>query len=120
SLRRRCAMRLGRRAPRGLSDRPAIDKQLRLVTESKSISPCNFSQELMRVLPIDNRQTVRGFTGLKQLRIASMRDRQWLQAQHGSRGNGMPAEFSCQRRHQRIARVELVVSTRAGLLGIEQ
>ena len=95
-------MRIGGRAQRGLSDGPSIYEHLRFVTELKSISACDFRQELVRVLPVDDRQTVRCFTGLKQLRIASPRDCQWLQAQHGPCGNGMPAEFSRQRRHQPI------------------
>src|SRR5712692_3131439 len=82
NLHRRDSMRKGHRPERGIADRRGVSVSDRSVADIHCIFGGKLHEEIMRMLPIDQRPSMRGLARLEQLGVAALPQEERLQAQH--------------------------------------
>ena len=73
-------MRKSDRPERSITDRRGVDVSNRSVADVHCIFGGKLHEEIMRMLPIDQRLPMRGLAGLEQLGIAALPQEERLQA----------------------------------------
>ncbi len=75
-------MRVRDRAKRGIAHRREVDFDPGAPAQFPNVMEPEPHDEIVRMLPVDNGLPVGGFAGLKEQRVAAIRDGSRLQAQH--------------------------------------
>src|ERR1043166_136617 len=98
------AVRIGGWSESRLTNWTAVNEQPCAFAQPKIVAACKLHEQLVRMLSINNRQSIRGFARLKELRIPAVRDCSRLQAEHSTKGYRVAAEITGKHRHQPIDR----------------
>src|SRR5437867_13312619 len=78
------AVRIGGWSESRLTDRTAIEKQPCAFAQPKIVAACDLHEQIVRMLSINNRQSIRGFARLKEFRIPALGDSSRFKAKHGT------------------------------------
>ena len=115
NLHRRDSMRKSDRPERRIAGRRGIDVSDRSVADIHRIFGGKLHEEIMRMLPIDQRLPMRGLAGLEQLGIAALPEEERLQAQHRAKHQVSGPELALGDAHEPVRGEELVAAAVAGL-----
>src|SRR5215831_17064725 len=96
-----------------------VKRQKTLLSELQVIESSQFHDEVVRMLPIGNRNSESRFALLEEQRIPPVGHGRRFQAQHRARSEYAWAELSLRHRHEPASRKELVFDSRTRLLLIE-
>src|ERR1051326_7902539 len=72
------------------------------------------------MLAVYDRQAIRHFAGLKQIRIAGLGNRGGFETKHRPERYGLPPKLARDHRHEPIDRIKFVLSPIARLLGVHK
>ena len=113
----RATMHEGAGAKCRLADRAAIEKKPGVLAQIEIHSRRQFHEQIVRMLPVDQRLAVRRLAGGEQVGIAAAVHRRF-EAEHGFQLYPAPACFPCRHQHGHRGRIGLVVAARAGMVGV--
>src|SRR5438093_13788343 len=88
----RRAVRIGGWSESRLTNRTAVDEQPCAFAQPKIVAACNLHEQFVRMLSIDNRQSIRSFARLKEFRIHAVGDSTSLHAKHSTQRHRAPPE----------------------------
>ena len=112
-------VRIGGWSESRLTNRTAVDEQPCAFAQPKIVAACNLHEQIVRMLSINKRQSIRGFARLKEFRIPAVGDSSRFQAKHGTERQRVAAEITRKHRHQPINREQFVRPARPCLLRIK-
>src|SRR5215472_8600407 len=118
-LRCRSPMRVSRRPNGRIARRREVERQKALLSKLQVIKRSQFHNEVMRKLPIGDRNSESCLTLLKEQGIPPVGHGRRFQAQHRACGKYAWAELSLRHRHEPARRKKLVSAPLTGLLLIE-
>src|ERR1700730_4714684 len=110
------AMWISLRADSRIANGRGIKRQQCIFGDLPVIKKREFHEEVVRVLAVHDRFTVRSFAELKKFRIAPTRNCRWLQTEHPTSSESSCTQSALRHRHQPARSKNLIRSARAGLL----
>src|SRR5581483_4922873 len=80
------------------------------------VNRCNFHEEVVRMLTIDNWSPERSFSLLKKLRISPVSHRRRFQTEHGAQRQRSMTKLPLRHWHEPVGGEKLIPTARPGLL----
>src|SRR5581483_3852095 len=115
----RASMWIRRRSHCRIADRCCVNRQDAVFAKMIVVHYRQLHKEIVRMLPIHNWPSERGFALLEKLRIPPLADCCRFQAEHRTQcKSSFRADLSLCHQHEPICRKELVFAARAGLLDV--
>src|SRR3981189_2000749 len=110
--RRRCAVHESHRAQGGTPDWSAVEEPRDLVADGTRVIKREFGKDVVWMLMVDQRLTVVGLAGLKELRKAGMRRSQRLRGKHLAKEDRAAPQGMLLHEHQPVHRLRFAGAAR--------
>src|SRR5437879_4989329 len=108
----------GGRSKRRFTDGSSINEQPRAVVQFEVVPASYFHKKVMRMLAVNDGQSIGSFSRLEKFRISAAGDCSRFQTEHSSEHDCLPPKIPRRHRHQPIDRKQFVTAARTSLLGI--
>ncbi len=98
----RLAMRIRSRPDGRVAHRCGVERQQRVVRNRKIVERGDLHEEIMRMLAVDDRRSIRSLALLEELRIVAITDGCRLKREHGAHGELAGTELPLGHRHDPV------------------